>query len=420
MIRCEEREIEDMRKDTPDNRPELLAPAGSEEAARAALRYGADALYCGGPMLQLRAESAGLDEAELARVIGLAHAQKKKLYVAVNSFVYDGDFADLVPYAKKLQAMGADAVIVSDIGAIAAIRRAAPELEIHLSTQANCMNSEAARVYYDMGVRRIVLARELSIDQISAIRKNTPVDLQLEAFVHGAMCMAYSGRCLISSYLTGRSANRGDCTQSCRWYYSLTEEKRPGESFPVFEDERGTTILSSGELCCLPFLNRLRDAGVSCYKIEGRMRTPYSVGIVVNAYRMAIDDTAPLEKLQRELDTISHRPYSSGFYLGDPAAPGAETAGLIQDWRFVAQAVADSSNGTALIETRNRIAPGDTLEVVSPGHTGRAFTVEVIRDECGQVLDVANVPMRIVSINCPWPVAAGDLFRARDAQSPRE
>jgi putative protease len=167
-------------------------------------------------------------------------------------------------------------------------------------------------------------------------------------------------------------------------------------------------------------LDRLRDAGVSCYKIEGRMRTPYSVGIVVNAYRMAIDGTAPLEELQRELDTISHRPYISGFYLGDPAVSGTETVGLIQDWRFVAQAAADSPNGTALIETRNRIAPGDTLEVVSPGHTGRAFTVEVIRDECGQTLDVANVPMRTVSINCPWPVVAGDLFRARDAQSPRE
>jgi len=397
-------------------KPELLAPAGSVETAETALRYGADALYCGGPMLQLRAETAGLNEQDLSHIIGLAHEQRKRLYVAVNSFAYDEDFEKLVPYTAKLYDMGADAVIVSDIGAIAAIRRNVPELEIHLSTQANCMNSEAARVYYNMGVQRIVLARELSVEHIKKIRKNTPQELELEAFVHGAMCMAYSGRCLISSYLTGRRANTGDCTQSCRWTYHLTEEKRPGEYFPVCEDENGTTILSSKELCSISFLDRLEQAGVSCFKVEGRMRTPYSIGIVINAYRMALDGKASTADLQRELDTISHRPYGSGFYLGDADSTDSDADGLLQNWRFVAQAVSDSKNGIVNVRIRNRIEIGDILEVISPGQTGKPFPVQSIEED-GEECDIANVPMRTVCISCPYPVCAGDFFRRSNKAS---
>jgi putative protease len=392
-------------------KPELLAPAGDKEGARTALKYGADALYCGGPMLQLRADAAGMDPQTLAAVAGIVHEQGKKLYVAVNSFVRSGEIPFLAPYAKELRQLGADALIVSDIGALAEIREALPDMELHLSTQANCMNWRAARVYRELGVKRIVLARELSIPQIAEIRANTPEDLELEAFVHGAMCMAYSGRCLISSFLTGRSANRGGCTQSCRWSYHLTEEKRPGEYFPVLQDEEGTAILSSKELCCIQFLDQLRDAGISCFKIEGRMRTPYSIGVTVNAYRMALDGTASPEELLRELDTVSHRPYCSGFYLEDPSSIAPDTRGYVRDWLFVATAREDSPEGAAAIRTRNRFAVGDILEVLSPGQTGKAFCVGRIQDENGAELPYSNVPMRSLTIDCPYPVQAGDLFR---------
>lgn len=392
-------------------KPELLAPAGDREGALTALKYGADALYCGGPMLQLRADAAGMDAETLAEVARTVHKRGKKLYVAVNSFVHNRELGLLSAYAKELAQIGADALIVSDLGALAQIREALPDMELHLSTQANCMNYRSALVYYDLGVRRIVLARELSISQIAEIRGNTPEDLELEAFVHGAMCMAYSGRCLISSFLTGRSANRGDCTQSCRWDYRLTEEKRPGEYFPVVEDENGTAILSSKELCCIAFLDQLRDAGVSCFKIEGRMRTPYSIGVTVNAYRMGLDQTAAPEELLRELDTTSHRPYCSGFYLEDPSALAPDTRGYVRDWLFVAAAVRDSPPGTALIQTRNRFELGDILEIVSPGNTGKAFQVSRIRDEAGKDLLLSNTPMRTLSIDCPYPSEAGDLFR---------
>lgn len=391
--------------------PELLAPAGDMEGALVALKYGADALFCGGPMLQLRADTAGMDADALSRVANAVHKRDKKLYVTVNSFVYNKEISVLADYARELRSIGADALIVSDIGALAEIREALPDMELHLSTQANCMNWRAARVYYDLGVRRIVLARELSIPQIAEIRKNIPEELELETFVHGAMCMSYSGRCLISSFLTGRSANRGDCTQSCRWNYHLTEEKRPGEYYPVFEDENGTAVLSSKELCCISFLDRLRDAGVSCFKIEGRMRTPYSIGVTVNAYRMALDGTASVAELRRELETTSHRPYCSGFYLEEPEALAPDTTGYVRDWLFVATAMQDAAKGVVIIQTRNRFAVGDTLEVLSPGKTGRPFNVERIVDDTGTELPFSNVPMRILTINCPWDVRQGDLFR---------
>lgn len=391
--------------------PELLAPASDMEGALIALRYGADALFCGGPMLQLRADTAGMDEETLSCVAHAVHKRGKKLYVTVNSFVYSSEISCLASYAGLLQSIGADALIVSDIGALSEIKEAVPDMELHLSTQANCMNWRAARVYYDLGVRRIVLARELSITQIAEIRKNIPEDLELEAFVHGAMCMSYSGRCLISSFLTGRSANRGDCTQSCRWSYRLTEEKRPGEYFPVTEDKSGTAILSSKELCCISFLDQLRDAGVSCFKIEGRMRTPYSIGVTVNAYRMALDGAASEAELRRELDTTSHRPYCSGFYLEKPEALAPDITGYVRDWLFVATAMQDAAEGVVIIQTRNRFAVGDTLEVLSSGKTGRPFKVTRMLDEAGENLPLSNIPMRILTIDCPYDVQQGDLFR---------
>ena len=256
------------------NQLELLAPAGDLERLRTALRFGADAVYVGGPQMQLRAGSVGFSMDDLAEAVREAHALNRRLYVTVNAFASNSEIDALSDYAQALKALGADAVIVSDLGAIAAIRRAAPDLDVHVSTQANCLNYAAAQVYADLGATRVVLGREMSLTEIAELRAKTPASLELEAFVHGAMCMAYSGRCMISAYLAGRSANRGACAQSCRWTYHLMEEKRPGQFFPVEEDDRGTTILSSLDLCCIDFLDRIAAAGVTSFKIEGRMKLP--------------------------------------------------------------------------------------------------------------------------------------------------
>ena len=271
------------------NQLELLAPAGDLECLRTALRFGADAVYVGGPQMQLRAGSVGFSMDDLAEAVREAHALNRRLYVTVNAFASNSEIDALSDYAQALKALGADAVIVSDLGAIAAIRRAAPDLDVHVSTQANCLNYAAAQVYADLGATRVVLGREMSLTEIAELRAKTPASLELEAFVHGAMCMAYSGRCMISAYLAGRSANRGACAQSCRWTYHLMEEKRPGQFFPVEEDDRGTTILSSLDLCCIDFLDRIAAAGVTSFKIEGRMKSPYYVATVVNAYRKRLD-----------------------------------------------------------------------------------------------------------------------------------
>jgi putative protease len=277
------------------------------------------------------------------------------------------------------------------------------------------MNYKAAEVYFDMGVKRIVLARELSIDKIAELRAKTPKDLELECFVHGAMCMAYSGRCLISAFLAGRSGNRGECAQSCRWTYHLMEEKRPGEYFPVFEDDRGMTILSSKELCCIDILDRLAEAGVCSFKIEGRMRTPYSIGTVVNAYRMAMDGTADPDTLHKELDTTSHRTYCTGFYLGDPSQVASDDKGYIREWLFVATAGEKTEDGRLVLNTRNAFNAGDELEVLSSGKPGRAFTVSGIRDEEGVPMDRSASPMRTVTIDDPGlpDIEPGDLIRKK-------
>lgn len=395
------------------NHIELLAPAGDMEGIHTALKYGADALYCGGPFLQLRAESASFDIETLKIAAETVHSKGKKIFVTVNSFPQSSEIEKLGAYAKKLREIGIDAVIVSDIGAISEIKNKVPDLEIHLSTQANCMNHKSAQVYYNLGVKRIVLARELSIEQIAEIRAKTPKDLDLEAFVHGAMCMSYSGRCLISSFLTGRSANRGECTQSCRWNYRLTEEKRPGEYFEIEESEGGTAILSSKELCCVEFLKKLALAGIVSFKIEGRMRTPYSIGIAVNAYRMAMDGNVSIDEIKRELDTTSHRPYCSGFYLNDPQALEPDTKGYVRDWIFIAKTTQDSQDGFVEIQTRNHFRKGDTAEIISPGKTGRSFTIEHITNNKGENLPLSNTPMRILKINCPHDVLEGDLIRKK-------
>ena len=405
------------------NQLELLAPAGDLERLRTALRFGADAVYVGGPQMQLRAGSVGFSMDDLAEAVREAHALNRRLYVTVNAFASNSEIDALGDYARALKALGADAVIVSDLGAIAAIRRAAPDLDVHVSTQANCLNYAAAQVYADLGATRVVLGREMSLTEVAELRAKTPASLELEAFVHGAMCMAYSGRCMISAYLSGRSANRGACAQSCRWTYHLMEEKRPGQFFPVEEDDRGTTILSSLDLCCIDFLDRIAAAGVTSFKIEGRMKSPYYVATVVNAYRKRLDalktgnaDDMQLALLRRELNAASHRPYSSGFYFGELKHHAPDEGAYLQDCTFVGVVRERLSGGRILFECRNRIREGDRVEILSPDSLGLSFVAGNIRSESGLPEPAAARPSEIYSMDCGCPAAPGDLLRMRTAE----
>ena len=392
-------------------KPEILAPSGDMEAVRTALRFGADAIYLGGPFMQLRASSAGFDKKKLIEASGLIHSAGRRMYVTVNSFANNEEIPKLGEYARFLLDAGADAAIVSDIGAAVEIKENAPDLEVHISTQANCMNYRAANVYYNLGASRIVMARELSLEQIAQIRENTPKELELEGFIHGAMCMAYSGRCMLSAYLTGRSGNRGQCAQTCRWNYYLMEEKRPGEFFKVEEDEKGMAILSSKEMCCVDILQQMADAGICSFKIEGRMRTPFYIGTVVNAYRMLVDGKITAQQARAELETTSHRPFCTGFYLGSPEEISPDITGYVRDYLFVATALSDSAGGKLRIETRNPFAVGDVLEVLSPGRISESFVGESIEDADGQSMERSAVPMRVLTINAPDGILKSDILR---------
>lgn len=392
---------------------ELLAPAGSFECLETAIHYGADAVYLGGPGMQLRADKAGFDWNELERAVRFAHNCGRRVYVTVNSFAFNNDLCFVETYAKDLESISADAVIVTDIGVLKTIKRVAPGLSVHISTQANCMNYEAARAYYEMGASRIVLAREVPLSDISEIRSRIPEDMELEAFVHGAMCMAFSGRCLISSYLNNRSGNRGECTQPCRWGYALMEEKRPGEYFPVEEDEAGSAILSSHDLCCIDFLDDLKQAGITSFKIEGRMKTSYYVATAVNAYRMCLDGKADADYCRRELESMAHRPYSSGFYFGKLKKEHNNDGTVRQSCVFVG-VVRGFGNGFATVEQRNRFSVGETLEVLSPGKLTREFTVDSIAALDGSSQECAPHPQQMVRIPCPFELCCGDILRRRD------
>ena len=399
---------------------ELLCPAGDMECLRAALRFGADAVYVGGPQLQLRAANAGFSMDALAQAVKETHALGRRLYVTVNAFPTNDELEALGDYAQGLFALGVDAAIVADLGAVAVMRKAAPNLPIHISTQANCLNWAAATAWYELGASRVVLAREMTLEQIGQLRAHTPAALELEAFVHGAMCMAWSGRCMISAYLTGRSANRGGCTQSCRWRYHLVEEKRPGEFFPVEEDDRGTTILSSHDLNCLDFLDQIAAAGVTSFKIEGRMKSPYYVATVTNAYRQRLDGLANgpassefLALLQRELDAVSHRTYASGFYFGQMRRHAPDDGVYRQDCVFAGVVRERLDSGRVRIQLRNPIRRGDVLEVLSPGSLGRTLLAEGLTTPDGRALAQVVEPMVLFDMDAPPELAAGDMLRKR-------
>jgi len=400
--------------------PLLLAPAGSMRPLKTALRFGADAVYCGAKQYGLRAQAGNFEEEELAEAVYLAHAAGAQLYLTLNIFASDGDLPGIVRMAQTARDIGVDAVIVSDLGAIARIAREVPGLAIHVSTQASTMNAEAARVYRDLGASRVVLARELTLDQIEGMAEALRGEMELEAFIHGAACMAYSGRCMLSSYLTGRSANRGACSQPCRWTYSLHEHTRPDEALPIEEDAHGTAILSSRDICMMDFLPRMMESGVSCFKIEGRMKTEIYIATVVGAYRRAMDayardpaayaqDEALREELRAELDKVSHRVYDTGFYFGRPQVCG-EAVGVTQEMEYMGY-VLDVSGGVALVEMKNRFFVGDRLETVTPSGS-RPFLVEdIVLDETGEHVKVVNVPLQRVRIPCAEGLEAGDMLR---------
>ncbi|QBD84686.1 U32 family peptidase [Clostridium tetani] len=400
------------------NKPEILAPAGNLEKLKTAILFGADAVYLGGSKLNLRAFADNFTDEELIEGIEFAHSRGKRVYVTVNVFPHNEDLEGLEPYLKDLENMKVDAIIVSDPGIIMTAREVAPKLEIHLSTQANNVNWKSAIFWHKQGVKRIVLARELSFEEIKGIREKLPEDCELEAFVHGSMCMSYSGRCLLSNYMTGRDANRGECAQPCRYKYYLMEEKREGQYFPVFQDERGTYILNSKDLCMIKHIPELGRCGINSFKIEGRMKSSYYVASVVKSYRQALDayieDTKNYkfnEDWMNNLLKTSHRDYYTGFYLGDKDSQIYETSSYIRNYDIVG-IVRDYNKETneATIEQRNKLFEGDSVEVLRPVGDSFQVKLENIRNEKGEKIESTPVAQMIYKARVNIELKKNDML----------
>ena len=393
---------------------ELLAPAGNFEKFLTALHFGADAVYLAGNRFGLRAFAGNFSDEEMQEAVKIAHSFGKKVYITLNIIAKDEDFDGLKEYLEFLQNIKVDAVIVADIGVMEFVRKYAPKIDIHISTQANIINSYTAKFFADLGVKRLILARELSLEQIKNLRKNLPKEVEIEVFVHGAMCMAYSGRCLLSNYLTGRDSNHGECVQACRWKYYVREVSRDDE-LEVQEDEKGSYIFNSKDLNMLSHLQELKDAGVDSIKIEGRMKSSYYVATVVNAYRMALDmlPERPTEELEKELLKASHRRYTTGFYFDEENRQFQEDSMPVQDSEFVAIAVEDAKNGKVKVEMRNKFSVGDTLEILSPKKDcfNKKVTIKEIIDSTGEKIESAKKVQEIVEINMVYPILKGDILR---------
>jgi putative protease len=408
-----------MRETYEVKRPELLAPAGDFEKLRTAVHYGADAVYLGDSKFSLRGKAGNFDAAEMAAAVNYARSRGVKAYVTVNIFPHNRDLRAIEEHIAFLQEIGPDAVIVSDPGIFAMLRKRAPGLDLHVSTQANVTNAESARFWEGLGARRIVLSRELSIGEIRHIRERT--EAELEVFVHGSICISYSGRCYISSFLAERSANAGECTNSCRWNYALAEEKRPGEYFPVFDDDRGTYLMSSKDLCMIEHLPPLAEAGVDSFKIEGRMKGINYVAGVVKTYREAIDAMTKTgyeveERWIRELSMICSRGYTTGMFFGKQ--PDADYNFDGESYRMsheLVGVVLDVSGDVARIGLRNRLDSGDLLEYLSPGLEGVMFETGSLRDESGAgIVSARNEDIIIMEV--PSGVRKNDIVR-RDKRS---
>lgn len=393
-------------------KPELLCPAGDMERLEMALHYGADAVYLAGELFGMRASAGNFSEGELRKAVLLAHQAGAKVHVTCNTLPRDDELRLLPAFLELLEEIDVDAVIAADFGVMGMVKRYAPHVALHVSTQFGVVNSSSACALYEFGASRVVLARELHLDEIAAIRANTPKELELEAFVHGAMCVSFSGRCLLSNYMTGRDANRGRCAQPCRWEYGLVERKRPGEVFQIVEDG-GTFLLNSRDMCMISHLPELLKAGVSSLKIEGRMKSAYYVGAVTNAYRHALDavmNGTPVPEIWlRETEQISHRPYSTGFYFGEPGQYTSESAYF--SGAEVCAIVTGEKQGRAVLSQRNKFSAGDVMELITRDHEPITFTAADLRDEEG--FEVDSVPHPLQCFSMPLPIDAEPLSLVR-------
>lgn len=397
---------------------ELLSPAGDMEKLKTALNFGADAVYVAGKNFGLRAFAGNFELDELKTATNLCHEKGKKIYVTVNIIAHNCDFVGLKEYLEYLQEIEVDGVIVADLGVAKFVRDFAPNLELHISTQANVINKYSACLMASLGAKRIVLARELSLDEIKEIRAALPKDVEIECFVHGAMCISYSGRCLLSNYLNGRDSNKGACVQACRWEYSITEKSRKGQNYEIQEDDRGTYILNSKDLCMIDHIEDLIDAGVDSLKIEGRMKSPYYVATVTNAYRRKIDQIYAKKQSDinfvEEVEKTSHRLFTTGFFYPGENKENLSTSTPVQTHEFVAVVTDDAKDGKVLVEMRNQFKVGDELEVLSPTDTfNKKFVVTKMTNSNCEEIDCARRVQELLSLDCDLPLRAGDILRKK-------
>ena len=385
-------------------KPELLAPAGDMEKLKMAVLYGADAVYLAGTAFGMRAFAGNFTPEQLVEAVDFAHSHGVRVHVTVNTMPRNDEVASLPQHLEQLDAAGVDALIIADLGAFTLAGKYAPHCERHISTQQSIANYECASAWYDLGAKRVVLARELSLREIAEIRAKVPKELEIETFCHGAMCVSYSGRCLLSNYMTGRDSNRGECAQPCRYQYALMEEKRPGEYFPVFEDEKGTYIMNSRDMCMIDHLDDIMDAGIDCIKIEGRAKSEYYAAIVTGAYRHVIDDVAAgraVDKVWRdEVEHVSHRHYATGFYYGYPGQY-YENSRYIRDWQVCAVVTECDEDGNATLSLRNKFTAGDTVEIVGPDSKPFAMTVPMMQDMDGNALEQPRTPQTLFKMKLP-------------------
>ena len=393
---------------------ELLSPAGDMERLKMAVLYGADAVYLAGTEFGMRSFAGNFSPEELPLAVKFAHDHGVKAHVTVNTMPRNEEVCCLPAYLEQLDEAGVDALILADLGAFTLAGKYAPHCQRHISTQQSIANYECATAWYELGAQRVVLARELSLQEIATIREKCPPQLEIETFGHGAMCVSYSGRCLLSNYMTGRDSNRGACAQPCRYQYALMEEKRPGEYFPVYEDEKGTYILNSRDMCTIDHLKELMDAGIDCIKIEGRAKSAYYAAIVTGAYRHCIDDIAagrPIDPVWRdEVEHVSHRNYSTGFYFGQPGQYTSHSR-YIREWQIVARVESCDESGRALCSLNNKFRQGDALEVVGPDL--RPFCVEAqgVTDAEGLPLEEPRTPQSLFYIQLPKQVPPLSMLR---------
>ena len=400
---------------------ELLAPAGDMERLKMAVAYGADAVYLAGNTFGMRSFAGNFSPEELAAAVDLCHSKGVRVHVTCNTMPRNDEAARLPEWMEYLSDVGVDAVILADVGVLSQAKKYAPNVECHISTQASIVNYISAQAWYDLGAKRIILARELSLDEIREIRAKAPKELEMEAFAHGAMCVSYSGRCLLSNYMTGRDSNRGACAQPCRYQYALVEEKRPGEFFPVYEDEKGTYIMNSKDMCMIDHVGELMDAGLDSLKLEGRAKSAYYAAIVTGAYRHAIDaHTAgiPLDPVWRdEVEHISHRHYSTGFFYGQPGQY-FENSRYVRDWQIVAKVLSCEADGTATLTLNNKFSVGDQLELVGPDIKPQAITVQALWASDGTSMDQVRTPQTVFRMKLPQQVPPLSLLRRQADLSP--